>query len=319
MSRGWVNSLTWGWGDSGYIRTTQLTCDQAVRRLREDRPSLTAVSILGSINDAGAAELVKAATPKAFPYVLGLYKRAQRTLRVLRIVGPSDGWEIDPGECAAHGWALSVDMTTVPDGIGRVHDLEELVISNTALTRVPTDVGMLQLLRVLGLDRNKLERLPAELGNLAAMQQLLLNNNKLTTLPSTCSRLTNLIDLNLSNNRLGDAGAPNVARMFVQHPKLMRLSLENNDIGDFSCMEVYNLLCHNKTLNKYILCVELKRNPGYGMLPFDQRRLWSSLQEPCVDAICDELAATRDENTTQDQMMQRIIAGGASGHLRLVF
>ena len=313
MSRGW------GGGDSGYIRTTKLTCDQAVHQLREDRPSLTAVSILGTINDADAAELVNAATPKSFRYVLGLDKRTQRTLRVLRIVGPSDGWEIDPGECAAHGWALSVDMTTVPDGIGRVHDLEELVISNTALTRVPADVGMLQSLRVLGLDRNKLERLPAQLGNLAALQQLLLNNNRLTTLPSTCSRLPNLIDLNLSYNWLEDVGAPNVARMFVQHPKLLRLSFEYNNIGDFSCMEIYNLLKYNRS----DACVELKRNPGYLMLPFQQRRLWSLLQEPCENAICQKLADARDRTTALYPILNALYrvhtAGGASGHLRLVF
>ena len=129
------------------------------------------------LDDAGAVEVVAVAAGNG----------ADRTIRGLRSEWTGELFSRTRGP-----------MTTVPDEVARLTNLEELRLQYNALTRVSVGVGALELLRVLDLHDNQLETLPDEVGQLTALQQLWLYNNRLTTLPATCSNLTSLIDLQLA-------------------------------------------------------------------------------------------------------------------------
>ena len=290
--------------DNGYIEpVVPLSAAEAEYRLRDVTPSftgdeeefskqldfqerwelrgklpLTAVSIIGSVNDANVAEVVDAAANQSLP-----------TLRRITI---SNGRGCEPEYAEYFGLASDVEMTTVPDGIGRIHGLEELFIFETPVMRVPPDVGMLSSLRVLQLNGNQLVRLPVELGDLSSLQQLELSRNQLTALPATCSNLTTLLDLDLSNNRLGDVGATDVGRMFSQQPNLIRMSLEHNEISGAGCMAVY----HHLRPNEGFKCLLMGGNPGYHTLPLQRRMDWHTEKDHSEDAIIKELVAARDED-----------------------
>ncbi|MCY6493974.1 COR domain-containing protein [Leptolyngbya sp. GGD] len=119
-----------------------------------------------------------------------------------------------------------LQLTTVPDELGQLVNLEVLILSNNQLTSVPAELGQLINLRGLDLSDNQLTTIPDELGQLVNLQLLVLSNNQLTTVPKFISCLSKLLGISLSDNLL--IALPE----FLKHlPNLQRLYLHNNKLA----------------------------------------------------------------------------------------
>ncbi|MHA1312187.1 MAG: leucine-rich repeat domain-containing protein [Candidatus Helarchaeota archaeon] len=94
------------------------------------------------------------------------------------------------------------ELTTFPESILNLTNLQALDLSVNQLTTLPESFGNLKLLQVLSLNGNQLTTLPDSFGNLKSLQILDLSWNQLTTLPYSLGNLINLKRLDLLGNRL---------------------------------------------------------------------------------------------------------------------
>jgi len=94
------------------------------------------------------------------------------------------------------------ELRTLPESIGQLQQLQSLDLSFNGLTALPESVGRLQQLRSLTLHGNRLRILPELVGQLQELQSLDLSGNVLTALPESIGRLQELQSLDLSGNEL---------------------------------------------------------------------------------------------------------------------
>lgn len=100
---------------------------------------------------------------------------------------------------------LSITKTKLhrlPDGLGKLKDLEVLTLSFNELDSIPSEIGLLPKLRRLSVQGNNLNTIPASLGNLNTLKVLDLRFNTINTLPESMHRLSDLNVLYLSENEL---------------------------------------------------------------------------------------------------------------------
>ncbi|MDP1723206.1 MAG: leucine-rich repeat domain-containing protein [Alphaproteobacteria bacterium] len=97
---------------------------------------------------------------------------------------------------------ISTYLTSFPETMGDLINLEELKFTDSQITFLPETIGSLTKLKELNLYKNKLTSLPEAFGNLTKLVKLDLSQNKLTSLPEIICNLTELEKLNLYNNKL---------------------------------------------------------------------------------------------------------------------
>ncbi|KAK2965750.1 hypothetical protein RJ640_003288, partial [Escallonia rubra] len=102
-------------------------------------------------------------------------------------------------ELAVSSWAAAVD---VPMEIGKLINMQRLILADNLIERLPMNLGKLQSLKAIALDGNRISTLPDELGQLVRLERLSISGNVLTSLPETIGSLRNLLLLNVSNNKL---------------------------------------------------------------------------------------------------------------------
>ncbi|MGA2797882.1 MAG: COR domain-containing protein [Thermoguttaceae bacterium] len=95
-----------------------------------------------------------------------------------------------------------MDLTEVPESLGRLTHLRNLDLYNNQLTSLPESLRQLTQLQRLNLHGNQLTSLPETLRQLTQLRRLDLSKNQLTSVPEWLCQLTKLRTLNLSNNRL---------------------------------------------------------------------------------------------------------------------
>ena len=105
-----------------------------------------------------------------------------------------------------------------------VKSIALLNISNCRLTSIPNSIDRLVNLQRLWIDKNRLEALPRSIGRLKRLTHLSAYRNKLSWLPTEFRRLDDLLVLRLGGNQFGDGGLSVVARM----RSLEELYLKNN-------------------------------------------------------------------------------------------
>jgi Leucine-rich repeat (LRR) protein len=126
------------------------------------------------------------------------------------------------------------EITTIPESIGDLNELEVVILNNTHITAIPASLGDLSELQYLSAEGGQLTGpIPLELGNLTDLMYLRLNDNQLTgTIPEELGN-TNLHTLDLSNNQLSgevplaiwnmeafyESGTPygNLRRIYLRH------------------------------------------------------------------------------------------------------
>ena len=126
------------------------------------------------------------------------------------------------------------EITTIPESIGNLDELEVVDFSNTQITTIPASLGNLSELKSLSAEGGQLTGpIPPELGNLTNLMYLRLYDNQLTgSIPVELGN-TNLHTLDLRNNQLSgevpleiwnmeafyESGAPygNLRRIYLRH------------------------------------------------------------------------------------------------------
>ena len=93
-------------------------------------------------------------------------------------------------------------LTSLPESIGRLTNLERLDLDNNELTSLPESIGRLTKLEKLDLSYNNFTRLPESIGRLTKLEILSLHTSNLTSLPESIGNLTNLEYLELTDNNL---------------------------------------------------------------------------------------------------------------------
>lgn len=93
------------------------------------------------------------------------------------------------------------ELTEVPDKIGRLKNLQNLLLYHNKIGRYPSPLNDLDKLKVLDLSYNRLALVPDEINQLASLTTLNLSNNDLESFPSV-NRLTKLVVLDVSGNKL---------------------------------------------------------------------------------------------------------------------
>ncbi len=122
---------------------------------------------------------------------------------------------------------LRMELTELPESIGRLTKLKWLGLGGNQLTTLPESLGKLRRLKKLYLTRNQLIDLPNSLSTFTQLQTLDISNNRLTELPDSLGTLTHLQTLDLSNNQLTDL--PDSLGTLTQ---LQTLILSNNQLTD---------------------------------------------------------------------------------------
>lgn len=93
-------------------------------------------------------------------------------------------------------------LVSLPQTIGRLSKLEELIINSNDLEYLPESIGLLRSLHSLFADDNVLVELPAEIGSCIKLSILSLRDNKLVEIPAEVGHISNLKVINLSGNQL---------------------------------------------------------------------------------------------------------------------
>lgn len=105
-------------------------------------------------------------------------------------------------------------ITSLPEGIGNLTNLVELVLVHNQLTSLPDSIGNLTNLKELHLNNNQLTSLPESIGKLTNLEKLVLHNNKLKTLPNSIGNLKKLERLDLVGNPISDEEVERIKKLF---------------------------------------------------------------------------------------------------------
>ncbi|CAH1251193.1 RIPK2 [Branchiostoma lanceolatum] len=118
-------------------------------------------------------------------------------------------------------------LTSIPEEVFDITDLEVLNVSNNKLTCIPEAIGRLQKLSLLYANGNMLTSLPQAIGSLQQLTHLYIHNNQLTEVPSGVCSLSNLEVFTVSNNNLSTL-PPGVEKL----QKLRELYIRGNQLTE---------------------------------------------------------------------------------------
>jgi leucine-rich repeat protein SHOC2 len=207
------------------------------------------------------------------PVIAGAGGKLQplRELNVLRADSTSDrdkaGW-IDPflWRCSFIN-RLQVRLpagalTVLPTGVGKIVDLQTLILTENALSVLPEEITQLRVLKVLEVDKNRLQRLPESMAELADSLEVLNIAGNLIEDLEELQELTGLCSLNVDNNKLTALDLP-----YAEFTRLAQLSASGNQIVDLDPdigllpAAVSILLCDNmlKTVPGQLGCIKAKK------------------------------------------------------------
>src|SRR6516162_10062732 len=91
-------------------------------------------------------------------------------------------------------------LSTLPEAIGQLSQLQELYLYFNQLSTLPEAIGRLSKLEKLDFSGNQLSTLPEAIGQLSQLQELYLAGNQLNTLPEALQSLAKLEKLFLHGN-----------------------------------------------------------------------------------------------------------------------
>ncbi|KAK3436925.1 hypothetical protein EUGRSUZ_C01600 [Eucalyptus grandis] len=91
-------------------------------------------------------------------------------------------------------------LEELPIGIGRMEQLRELLINDTAIREIPISKGSLKLLTQLDLSHSEIDKLPESMDSLESLTQLDLSYSYLEELPHSMGSLGLLTQLDLSHS-----------------------------------------------------------------------------------------------------------------------
>jgi Leucine-rich repeat (LRR) protein len=95
-------------------------------------------------------------------------------------------------------------LTTIPDSICLLSNLEKLSLPYNSITELPNTIGMLTNLKSLILYENKLNKMDDEICKLTNLEMLDLSENHLEQVSPNIGNLTKLKEIHLYQNMLND-------------------------------------------------------------------------------------------------------------------
>ncbi|XP_035665269.1 leucine-rich repeat and IQ domain-containing protein 4-like [Branchiostoma floridae] len=120
-------------------------------------------------------------------------------------------------------------LSSIPEAIGRLQKLSRLAVSGNMLTSLPQAICSFPNLEVLSAHKNKLSAFPPGVEKLQELRGLFIHDNQLTDLPSGLCSLPNLDWLSVSGNKLSNL-PPGVEKL----QKLRRLHIADNQLTEFT-------------------------------------------------------------------------------------
>jgi len=103
------------------------------------------------------------------------------------------------------------NITTLPDWLGELTEVERLDFQSNKLNRIPDSITNLTKLRTLDVRYNEIISLPEDLGNCSELWWLDVGFNALTELRSSLSKLEKLYTFKISNNKF--ASTPELVKV----------------------------------------------------------------------------------------------------------
>src|SRR5271165_6093836 len=136
-----------------------------------------------------------------------------------------------------------LQLSALPESIGRLSGLQELNLSRNQLSALPESIGQLSQLQVLDLSNNQLNTLPESIGRLSGLWRLSLSNNRLNTLPESIGQLSQLQELYLLDNQLSalPESIGQLSRLQELYLSRNQLSALPESIGRLSGLQELNL------------------------------------------------------------------------------
>ncbi|MHA1821636.1 MAG: leucine-rich repeat domain-containing protein [Promethearchaeota archaeon] len=120
------------------------------------------------------------------------------------------------------------ELSSLPERIGDLTNLQRLDLSGNQLSSLPESIGALKNLKELYLTLNQLSSLPESIGALKNLKELWINDNQLSSLPESIGYLTNLKELYLRENKLSSLPESigyltNLKELYLRENKLSSL------------------------------------------------------------------------------------------------
>ena len=133
---------------------------------------------------------------------------------------------------------MTLFLTTLPESLWQLTQLQELYLSDSELSHLPESLGQLTQLREFDLGGNQLNHLPESLGKLTQLRWLSVTVNRLKCLPESLGQLKQLEDLQLSRNQLS-----RLPESLGQLTRLRCLNLSDNQLSRLpeSLLQLKNL------------------------------------------------------------------------------
>ncbi|MEG5220019.1 COR domain-containing protein, partial [Microcoleus sp. ARI1-A5] len=115
----------------------------------------------------------------------------------------------------------------IPEALGKLSNLTELVLDNNQIAEIPEALGKLSNLTQLSLSNNQIAEIPEALGKLSNLTQLYLSDNQIAEIPEALGKLSNLTQLSLWDNQIAE-----IPEAIGQLSNLTQLYLWNNQITE---------------------------------------------------------------------------------------
>uniref|UniRef100_A0A8C9RSR6 Leucine rich repeat containing 47 n=1 Tax=Scleropages formosus TaxID=113540 RepID=A0A8C9RSR6_SCLFO len=141
-----------------------------------------------------------------------IHRAESEKRRELVLQGPSVDRRIQSGGLDPTIYRLSLlnyleisqcpSLTEVHGDIGRLSNLQSLILCRNKLGSLPQELGALKVLRVLDVSANELRSLPDELSQLGELNTLNASCNRIEALPGGLGRLAKLSSINFSKNEV---------------------------------------------------------------------------------------------------------------------
>lgn len=109
-------------------------------------------------------------------------------------------------------------ITKLPDRLGSMEKLEELIIDGTSISELPDSIGSLRNLKKLSAnDCHGLQSLPRSIGKLSLLVELSLSRTGIATLANSVRKLNNMEVLNINSSKLSHfpRGLANLGKLKV--------------------------------------------------------------------------------------------------------
>jgi Leucine-rich repeat (LRR) protein len=115
-------------------------------------------------------------------------------------------------------------ISELPESIGELVNLKDLVLYWNKLTTLPESIGNLVNLKNLYLEGNQLTTLPESIGKLINLKELRLTHNRLTYLPKSIVNIKNSLDISVNSYEINNLSVDTEFLIFSQlYDKLTNL------------------------------------------------------------------------------------------------